>query len=706
MSVIGYYKRLFSQENIDRTISGGIRPQLKILMTLVATILFIFFIIVLIFSIELGGSDGFWERLWLVYNNFVDSGNQVVEKGWVNRLLVTFMSLCGTVLLSGVLISTISNIIERRVDAIKSGKVTYRKIKQHYVIIGFCDTTISLIKEICKKDNTNPLLLMSGVETETIRSEIQSHLSKEDESRVIIYFGNIESEEELARLNIHLAKEVYILGDENMMGRDSKSIESVHKVSKLRGNPAGKPLLNVYVQFDRIPSYSNIQKMVLPKEYVCYGNVPNIYFRPFNYYENWARQLWGLYSVENGYGFKPLFNRPLTMTVMDGKSVADSANNFVHLVIAGFNRMGRSLFLEALRVCHYPNYDDTVDKSRSVRTKITLIDRNMDEMLPYFKAQFPYLDSQIFDIDINYMNADISSKQVRDYLVGLASDKDCMPTIAICVSDPDMSLSLGLNLPSEIYEKEVSVLIRQEIQTDLGRLINSDSGRFKNVKIFGMLDQGMSMSLLGDELPAYVNQMYKCSCCKNSSGKEDKSSNDYCSIYGTKGCKLFVEGSANNHYMLSLCKFVHDEPEYAARMKECAYDAWFTLSEVYRWANRYQIDAYVVYCRTLGYEIFKGEIGKEWEEVSYEDFEKRIDEGYLRTLMRMEKYRWNAERTIEGWRYGEVRNNTYLVHNLILPYNELEKKYPHEIGKDEDVIRNIPYILKLGGYKIYRKITL
>lgn len=460
------------------------------------------------------------------------------------------------------------------------------------------------------------------------------------------------------------------------------------------------------MQFDRIPSYSNIQKMVLPKEYVCYGNVPNIYFRPFNYYENWARQLWGLYSVENGYGFKPLFNRPLTMTVMDGKSVADSANSFVHLVIAGFNRMGRSLFLEALRVCHYPNYDDTVDKSRSVRTKITLIDRNMDEMLPYFKAQFPYLDSQIFDIDINYMNADISSKQVRDYLVGLASDKDCMPTIAICVSDPDMSLSLGLNLPSEIYEKEVSVLIRQEIQTDLGRLINSDSGRFKNVKIFGMLDQGMSMSLLGDELPAYVNQMYKCSYCKNTPGKEDKSSNDYCSIYGTKGCKLFVEGSANNHYMLSLCKFVHDEPEYAARMKECAYDAWFTLSEVYRWANRYQIDAYVVYCRTLGYEIFKGEVGKEWEEVSYEDFEKRIDEGYLRTLMRMEKYRWNAERTIEGWRYGEVRNNTYLVHNLILPYNELEKKYPQEIGKDEDVIRNIPYILKLGGYKIYRKITL
>ena len=206
MNIIRYYKRLFSQENIDRTISGGIRPQIKLLLISIATLLFLFFVIVLVFSIELGGSDGFWERLWLVYNNFVDSGNQVVEKGWVNRLIVTFMSLCGTVLLSGVLISTISNIIERRVDAIKSGRVTYRKIKQHYVIIGFCDTTISLIKEICKKEKNTPVLLISGVQTEKIRSAIQSHLSKDDENRVVIYFGNIESEEELARLNIHIEK--------------------------------------------------------------------------------------------------------------------------------------------------------------------------------------------------------------------------------------------------------------------------------------------------------------------------------------------------------------------------------------------------------------------------------------------------------------------------------------------------------------------
>lgn len=705
MSLIGYYKRLFSQENIDRTISGGIRPQVKLLLVSISTLLFIFFIIVFAFSIELHDSDGCLDSLWLVYNNFIDSGNQVVEEGFVNRLLVAMMSLCGTVLLSGVLISTISNIMERRVDAIKTGKVTYRKISQHYVIIGFCDTTISLIKEICKKDACGTLLLMSGVESETIRSAIQSHLSKEDESRVIIYFGNIESDEELARLNIHLAKEVYILGDENTVGRDSKSIESVHKVSRFRGNPEGKPLLDVYVQFDRIPSYSNIQKIVLPESYVCYGETPNIYFRPFNYYENWARQLWSLYSVDNGYGFRPLFYKPLSMTCTDGKLSMENAGSFVHLVIVGFNRMGRSLFLEALRVCHYANYDDTVETGSRVRTKITLIDRNMDDILPYFKAQFPYLDSQIFDIDIDYINADVSSGRVRDFLVGLSSVEDCMPTIAICVSEPDMSLSLGLNLPPEIYEKEIPVLIRQEIQTDLGRLINSDNGRFKNVKIFGMLDQGMSMSLLRDELPAYVNQMYNCSCCQKNTEKENKSSKDFCHIFGTKGCKFFAGcNGGNNHYMYSLCRYIKEDSLYADKMKECAFNSWFTLPEIYRWANRYQIDAYIVYCRTIGYEIFRDTPAGGWERVSHEEFIRKLNEGYMPILMRMEKYRWNAERTIEGWRYGEPRNNIYLIHNLILPYSELIEKHPGEKDKDEDVIKNIPYILELGGYKIYRKL--
>lgn len=49
---INYYKKIFSQEYMDRTISGGIKSQLTLLLVTIATVLAIFFIIVMFFSIN------------------------------------------------------------------------------------------------------------------------------------------------------------------------------------------------------------------------------------------------------------------------------------------------------------------------------------------------------------------------------------------------------------------------------------------------------------------------------------------------------------------------------------------------------------------------------------------------------------------------------------------------------------------------------
>lgn len=79
-----------------------------------------------IFHISLGKNDDWGEQLWVVYNNFVDPGNQAEQVGWSNRLAVICISMFGAVLLNGVLISTISNIIERRVETVRTGKATYK----------------------------------------------------------------------------------------------------------------------------------------------------------------------------------------------------------------------------------------------------------------------------------------------------------------------------------------------------------------------------------------------------------------------------------------------------------------------------------------------------------------------------------------------------------------------------------------------------
>ena len=100
---INYYKKIFSQEYMDRTISGGIKSQLTLLLVTIATVLAIFFIIVMFFSIQLYGHEEWGERLWVVYNNFVDPGNQMNETAWSSRLLLGIVSISGTILLDGVL---------------------------------------------------------------------------------------------------------------------------------------------------------------------------------------------------------------------------------------------------------------------------------------------------------------------------------------------------------------------------------------------------------------------------------------------------------------------------------------------------------------------------------------------------------------------------------------------------------------------------
>ena len=642
------YKKAFSQESIDKNISGGIKGQVILLVLSIVSVLIIASAVVVVFHISLGRNDDWGEQLWMVYNNFVDPGNQAEQVGWSNRLTVICISMFGAVLLNGVLISTISNIIERRVETVRTGKATYKKLKDHYVIIGFSDVTANLIRELHKESDA-PIVLMSSTESDDIRDQLLAQLNREEENQVKIYLGNIESTEELKRLNIDQAKEVYILGEEGDYGRNSKNIKCVQHVSTLRGDNTDSRLLPVYVQFDNVMSYSTIQKLEL-KEYCNYHGKQNIFFRPFNFHENWARRIWGTSLSESDIKkYAPLDYRPICNT--DDK-------HYVHLVIVGLNQCGCALLLEALRVCHYANYDDQMPSDKRIRTVITIIDKELDDKINLFRYQLPYIEKQIDDIKINYRSDDFCSEPSLSDIETWNADPQQMLTIAICLSNTDLSLQLGLNLPPSIYQGDTQILIRQEIQTDLGKLICLDNVRYRNVKTFGMLEQGISKPMLQDNMASFINQEY----CENG--------------YLLNLYRMYTEGDAN-----------------FAEEKRKAQSSWQQMEENMRWANRYQIDAYSTYLRTLGYRItFSPE-----QAVTDPEFLKNLPEEAMRTLMRMEKNRWNAERSIEGWRYEPTRDNIHRTHPLICPFGQLP---PKEQTKDKSVIENLYYVITLGGYHI------
>lgn len=671
--------RRCGMEWFDGILSGGIAKQLGLYA---ATILAVYALCV--FLIWIFGSTLFVSHntsptlvgsMRGVLYYFFDAGNLHSETSVSAKILTPIVAFVGMVLLSGLLITTLSNIVERRVENVAKGLVTYSKIRDHYVIIGYGEITICLLHDIFKRaeaahERMPKVLILTSQDVQKVRAQVQSQLPTHHERNVLFYAGDIESEEHIARLNIDSAREVYVLGEAEEYGRDSKNLECVRIICDLRSKDGiPKNVLTVNVQFDRPASYSTIKKLNIPKDYVSrdvkegaadaerqsadksgkkFGKKFKefiekfagksgkpadsgdkhakeeiryvLYFRPFNFFENWARLLWGYYR-KNDYDvldFDPEGNGNPSVLCKD-------SDRHVHLVIVGFNRMGRALLLEALRICHYPNYDETTGANK---TRITVVDAEMERLLPQFESQYPYL-RDIADVEIDYMNARVENADIRAMLERSAADECELLTVAVCLRDPDTALATGLSLPESLYYKigetgisnndKVRILVRQELQKGIGEILKSDEHKYKHVKIFGMLTDGVSHELLDDTAAMWVNANYW-------------------------GKKILENADL-----------------------EKARELWYELNEDNRYSNRYQIEMYDIY------ERYAGCTPKE-------------------TLYCMEHLRWCADRRIIGYRHANIKDKNFKTHPLLIPYGDLPE---NEKIKDTEVVETRKLIEEL-----------
>ena len=645
-------------ERLDRTLSGGFLKQIKWLLGFLLVVLTILICISLIFpdGEEIYGIHGKLGRIKGILYHLIDPGNLSLETNNAVGIQVftAIVAGLGMILLSGLLITTLTNVVERRVSDIEDGNVVYKSISGHYIIIGYGSLVVSIIRNIYAKESEHGkrILILTSQNVRSSRAHLFAQIPSEWEQFIHFYSGNIESKEHIASLNVDSAEEIFILGENEEYGRDSKNIECVRQIALLRSNC--KNIINVNVQFDKLTSYSLIQKLSLPIDYLApEGNI-STFFRPFNLYENWARILWGFNGNEE-WGYDRLdFDR------IEG-------DKYVHLVIVGFNRMGRALFLEALRQCHYPNFNEV---TQNVKTKITVVDKDMDSIIPDFNAQYPYLH-QIADIDIEYRSTAIEDETIRKMLVEETQNSNALLTVAVCLEDPDASLATGLCLPDEVFYKiqdgkiiksDTRVLIRQSIiQEGIGRILEGDQTKYSNVHIFGMSDKGISQSLMNDDWATYINAFYKTKYPDSPNTPEGKVYKEYENYLTQAGIALDT----------SFIDLVTD-PSHHDFMHQIARKYWIFLNESHRFANRYQVDMFHTYMK--------------------------YNESNL-ILEQMEHLRWNADRSIVGYRYvnkGDVesseykKKDIYKFHGDIIPFHALGIK---DVEKDSDMITNMKLLM-------------
>ncbi|MEG1649837.1 MAG: hypothetical protein RR277_08110, partial [Rikenellaceae bacterium] len=141
--------------HFDRSFSGKGWKQLLWLSGAIIGVFFILYAISLFFVFPEPTSSDYENnnpnaplgRLLQLICLFIDPGNinnVSPSLRWFSLVVV----LIGSVLFLGMLISVLSNMLERRVERFREGYITY-PLENHVVIIGFDDMVSTLIQQIC-----------------------------------------------------------------------------------------------------------------------------------------------------------------------------------------------------------------------------------------------------------------------------------------------------------------------------------------------------------------------------------------------------------------------------------------------------------------------------------------------------------------------------------------------------------------------------
>lgn len=116
---------------------------------------------------------------------------------------------------------------------------------------------------------------------------------------------------------------------------------------------------------------------------------------------------------------------------------------------------------------------------------------------------------------------------------------------------------------------------------------------------------------------------------------------------------------------------------------------WEELEETFKKANLDQVDHIEDKLRRVELGVRPAESG------SPERYEFRADQVEL--LAEMEHGRWVVERLIDGWTYGEIRDNEKKTRPQLVPWADLP---PGEKEKDRRAVKDIPNKLAARGYEI------
>lgn len=247
--------------------------------------------------------------------------------------------------------------------------------------------------------------------------------------------------------------------------------------------------------------------------------------RCFEVWPTTQEEMWAEHVIVRYPGISENSGPPL-----DREPITPSSNQFIHLVIAGFDEYAARVAVKTAQVAHFPNYDG---KARyPLRTRITFLQPDIaaqrDAFIArfrtlfdhsYYRNIFPSKRSSILhhplregrqedfvDVEWEFVDASLTDSEVMDRLSVWATDPRRQLTLVLSDPDDNTNLDFAFSLPSSIYENHIPVWVRQRSNLMAGCI--SGAQRYSAIFPFGMEDSGYDIQLPAARLSKLLHYFY------------------------------------------------------------------------------------------------------------------------------------------------------------------------------------------------------
>jgi hypothetical protein len=371
-------------------------------------------------------------------------------------------------------------------------------------------------------------------------------------------------------------------------------------------------------------------------------------------------------------------------------------NGVLRFVVLGLGSLGQQIIIQLAQMAHAWN----------VKTIITVMDKDNEKLIQFKKSMSVLTESgeqtantgevnsggfsKVQDIEIRYYHTDPLSSHIDTMIV---TDPDLIANVFIAAMGEEAENIAAVSRIMELISKRNAaaysrIYVRVK-RTDgatagvLGGKLAPESWK-EIVEPFGITSPALSSYLTdrrGDYIASILHRLYLAnSLAPNIEWLKDDNK------------------SENKNEETSKLKIDADKIEAAAQRTKLSCTMWNMLAEEFRDSNRLQADHLFVKMWMLGLKL-TDMINSHPDSNTFAENSKNIKKltkpgKWHMVLAETEHNRWNADKLLAGYKYGETENKDgpEKTHDCLIRFDELK---PDVMAYDENHIRELHIIISL-----------